>query len=106
MTINIRDMDHDGLKDVLVSDPFGQNLIEDHPAQSGFHPLAVVILHLTNMDGSVQVDKVGRVGDASLIKVIESAADSRAVFPDLGQVEAAHNHVQSGRHQRVPRGGR
>ena len=91
---------------VFESDPLGQYLVEDHAAQSGFQPFAVMIAHLPNVDGSVQVDEVRRMSDAGLVEVVESLAGALAFLPDLRQVEAAHHHIQGGRHQRLSGCGR
>ena len=46
------------------------------------------------------------MGDPRLVEVVEPAPLANAAFPQLGEVEAAHYHVQGGCDQRVPGGGR
>ena len=93
-------------QDVLESDPLCQYHVEDHPAQSGLRPFSVEVANLADLDGCVQIYQVRRVSDTGLVEVVECASGADAGFPDLGQVVAAHDHIEGGRHERVSGRGR
>ena len=93
-------------EDVLEPNLSRQYFVEDHPAQSGLHPFAVVIAQFPYVDRSMQVNQVRGMSDTGLVKVVEPVAGAGAAFPDLRQVVATHHHVQCGRNQRLSGGRR
>ena len=106
---------------VLEADRIRQRFVENQPAHSGFQ-LFRRAGSVEDGDGRPQPDGAVGVGNARLISIVKDAPaagvspavagvrlDVPAAVPvafHLGQVVAAHHHIQVGRHQRVAGGGR
>ena len=84
---------------------FGQGLVEDQLPHRGFD-LAVDAGYAQDGDGGAQVNLPVGVGDACLVDVVEHPAGPLGVRNQLGEVVAAHHHVQGGRNQRLTGGRR
>ena len=89
---------------VLIVDGVGQGLVENQPAHGG-DDFAVHARHAEHGDGGAQADMPVVVGDAGLVDVVVDAAGALGVGRLLGEVVAAHHHIQGGGDQGLAGGG-
>ena len=88
---------------VLVTQGVGYRLVEYETPHGGLE-LALRAGHLQHRYRRAQVQLSVRVRDACFVDIVEHATGALGARDQLGQVVAAHHHVEGGRDQRVARG--